>query len=310
MKSLPYLQLLPCLFLATFAQAQGDRSSGSCNWTEMKTDNDAGFGFTVISHKVCDGTPFQAQVILRNDSQRSVSEVYLFVTYLDERRNALFSIPLEAVMPQVRNSSWPTPIFGTLLAEPIQPGQLFSLTGTALSVVAHMPAAASVGVAKITGWSESDGEIGGESVGYVGFKLNPIPARLPRYALLHIAPGTPMEFSLKVRISREGRVLDVAPTPWEQLDAQLLEEFRTQIASWVFRPAQESRVIETVDTLNHKDGRLDTDLVFVVRLQTSLPCSKRTCPGSAWVSYVVIDLEKVPYTESVWEIHYGGGPAP
>jgi hypothetical protein len=189
----------------------------------------------VLSSELEIGKTARGTLRLRNASQHSITRVRLIVDYLDAKDERLLSIPFHAGLDSAGHENWIVPTFlHNLWEDPVTAQQDFVINGTALLTINERPVRARLSLIEIR-YADTDDHILTE----LGWKSEPILATTPKSSGIGLnGVVLPASILLAVRVSAEGRVVEVASSDLTTLAPDVLKSVKSELSRWTFFPSR------------------------------------------------------------------------
>jgi hypothetical protein len=240
----PIIGFMSTLLLAAFLAKAGHMPNRCTRFPIPTHFNSSGNEFEVAGSWISledDGT-FTTDLGLLNKTGRSLSALVFMINYRDEGGSILFSIPLEANLPDEGNKLQSARAFSRLrLNEPIKPGAAVLLTGRNLLSTTIVPTSAEV-VYWQAKFSEDRSSVTA-SIDHLGYLTDPLVDETPGYLRVPLAQQLePIEIFVKLTINEYGRVLDIQKGHQEDtsITQEQFQALSEQLRQWHFSPSVEN----------------------------------------------------------------------
>ncbi len=283
--------------LSLSASSNSDAQKNHCSGFEVPVEVYSKLGLKALTHNLSFEPVTIGHLTLENQTGKSLKQVKLRISYLDEQGSVLFAVPYVGHFD--RPDSF---IFNSFLTnvwnDAIAPGEKFTLDGTNLLGAGALPRSAVVTEAHLV---FSDGSSVGSLIATQPPFGDPILSELPdRFELDLPLRRLPDELRLSLSIDSRGRVVDVQFAAGTQLDEQSREKIRSQLKLWYFYPA-----------IRHSNATA-ADLNVLLRFhRADIPALNPVCSLEYREKFFdkFVDVELRLDGSSRWQTWYGGHPA-
>ena len=283
------------LSVETFAQQATRRVTDLCQRTSIPLIFPPGVNFKlgVVNHFLEFEPEVEGVLFLRNDTGRQIRGITMLVNYEDEQGHRLFTLTYQATVKGYSQAQTNIrPFYKGSFTRPVEPGEVFDLSGTNLLTTTKIPAKASVSVIDLNFPGT------GVYTGSLVFQSDPILEQAPpQYLQLAVsADNLPEDMLLKLSISPRGIVKTVDLASETEPPNPTLTSVMEEIRKWHFFPA-----------IRNGFG-VASDLFLLLRFRGADEPPMLDCfigQGNKYpTSFVIVTLEPVPSLKGRWRFFY------